>query len=87
MWENTGGGGTKRKGDGIFYCDMRGLGSDDYVWIYMDGHSNEIFGNTHNPPYWDPNIKFSISVPGPRIGIHVSPASRYIILQSTMYQE
>jgi hypothetical protein len=73
VWENKGAGGTKRKGDGVFYCDMRGTGSDDYVWIYQDGHSNEVFGNTHNPPFWDPNIKITITVPGPRTGIHVSP--------------
>jgi hypothetical protein len=51
VWENQGYGGTKRKGDGNFYCDMRGTGcescgahslfarliftADDYVWIYM----------------------------------------------------
>lgn len=72
VWENKGSGGTKQKGDGVFYCDMRGTGSDDYVWIYADGHSNEIFANTHNPPFWDPNYDFEIKVPGPRTGIHLA---------------
>lgn len=31
VWENDGAGGTKLKGDGVFYCDMRGTGIDDYV--------------------------------------------------------
>lgn len=31
VWENVGAGGTKVKGDGVFYCDMRGTGADDYV--------------------------------------------------------
>ena len=26
VWENQGGGGTRRKADGNFYCDMRGTG-------------------------------------------------------------
>ncbi|KZL82214.1 carbohydrate esterase family 3 protein [Colletotrichum incanum] len=72
VWENKGSGGTKQKGDGVFYCDMRGTDSDDYVWIYADGHSNEIFANTHNTPFWDPNYDFEIKVPGLRTGIHLA---------------
>lgn len=72
VWQNTGGGGTKRKADGNFYCDMRGTGSDDYVWIFNDGHSNQIFANVHNPPFWGINTKISLTVPGPRVGIHLA---------------
>lgn len=72
VWENKGTGGTKLKADGTFYCDMRGTGSDDYVWIYADGHSNEIFANTHNPPFWDPNYSFTINVGASRTLIHLA---------------
>jgi hypothetical protein len=72
VWENKGSGGTKLKADGTFYCDMRGTGSDDMVWIYADGHSNEIFANTHNPPFWDPNYTFTLNVGTPRTLIHLA---------------
>ena len=72
VYENKGSGGTKLKADGTFYCDMRGTGSDDYVWIYADGHSDEIFANTHNPPFWDPNYKFTLKVGAPRTLIHLA---------------
>jgi hypothetical protein len=72
VWENKGSGGTKLKADGTFYCDMRGTGSDDYVWIYADGHSNEIFANTHNPPFWDPNYSFTLKVGASRTLIHLA---------------
>jgi hypothetical protein len=72
VWENKGSGGTKLKADGTFYCDMRGTGSDDYVWIYADGHSDEIFANTHNPPFWDPNYSFTLKVGAPRTLIHLA---------------
>lgn len=71
-YENKGSGGTKLKADGTFYCDMRGTGSDDYVWIYADGHSNEIFANTHNASFWDPNYKFTLKVDAPRTLIHLA---------------
>lgn len=35
VWENTGSGGTRRKADGNFYCDMRGTGADDSAYIYI----------------------------------------------------
>jgi hypothetical protein len=72
VWENKGSGGTKLKADGTFYCDMRGTGSDDYVWIYADGHSNELFANTHNPPFWDPKYSFTLKVGAPRTLIHLA---------------
>jgi hypothetical protein len=50
VWENTGRGGTKRKADGNFYCDMTGSGSDDYVWIYYDGKLDQVNLNIHSPP-------------------------------------
>lgn len=72
VWENKGVGGTKRKADGNFYCDMRGTGSDDYVWIYFDGHAAEFNANIHNPPLWGHDIKIELNVPGPRVGIHLA---------------
>ncbi|KAH6611487.1 hypothetical protein Trco_001507 [Trichoderma cornu-damae] len=74
VWENQGAGGTKRKGDGVFYCDMTGSGSDDYIWIYKDGHadSTDFFANIHSPPEWGHSISVTLSVPGPRIGIHLA---------------
>ncbi|KAK0384091.1 hypothetical protein NLU13_8180 [Sarocladium strictum] len=72
VWENTGQGGTKQKGDGVFYCDMRGTGTDDYVWIYMDGHADEIFINIKSPPNWGHDHSISLRVPGPRTGIHLA---------------
>jgi hypothetical protein len=33
VWKNTGSGGTRLKGDGVFYCDMRGTGADEYVSV------------------------------------------------------
>ncbi|CZR48139.1 uncharacterized protein FPRO_12749 [Fusarium proliferatum ET1] len=72
VWENKGFGGTKRKADGNFYCDMRGTGSDDYVWIYFDGHAAELNANIHNPPLWGNDLKIELKVPGPRVGIHLA---------------
>lgn len=72
VWENTGSGGTRRKADGTFYCDMRGTGSDDYVWIWSDGHSTEIYANTHNPPWWGNDVKINIPALGNRVGVHLA---------------
>lgn len=72
VWQNTGGGGTRRKADGNYYCDMRGTGADDYVWIWSDGHTAEINANVHNPPWWGNTVSISLSVPGPRVGIHLA---------------
>ncbi|KAM0547807.1 hypothetical protein ACHAPJ_010269 [Fusarium lateritium] len=72
VWENKGFGGTKRKADGNFYCDMRGTGSDDFVWVYFDGHAAELNANIHNLPLWGNNLKIELKVPGPRVGIHLA---------------
>ncbi|KAF5982347.1 acetylxylan esterase [Fusarium bulbicola] len=72
VWQNQGAGGTKLKADGNYYCDMRGTGSDDYVWIYQDGHAAEINANIHSPPAWVHSTKIELTVPGPRNGIHLA---------------
>ncbi|KAI1149546.1 hypothetical protein F4825DRAFT_49431 [Nemania diffusa] len=72
VFENKGAGGTKRKGDGNFYCDMRGTGSDDLVWIYSDGSVDEINTNIHSPPNWGHSTSITLAVPGPRAGIHLA---------------
>jgi hypothetical protein len=53
---------------------MTGSGSDDYVWIYMDGHadSTDFFQNIHAPPDWGHSISITLAVPGPRVGIHLA---------------
>ena len=72
VWENKGSGGTRRKADGNFYCDMRGTGADDYVWIWSDGHAAELYANVHSPPNWGHDTSISLNVPGPRVGIHLA---------------
>ncbi|KAF4503544.1 acetylxylan esterase [Fusarium agapanthi] len=51
---------------------MRGTGSDDYVWIYFDGHAAELNANIHNPPLWGNDLKIELKIPGPRVGIHLA---------------
>ncbi|KAK1518258.1 hypothetical protein CABS01_05792 [Colletotrichum abscissum] len=70
VFENKGSGGTRRKGDGNFYCDMRGTSADDLVWIYYDGRVDEINTNIHSPPNWGHDTSITLTVPGPRTGIH-----------------
>ncbi|KAH7390083.1 family 3 carbohydrate esterase [Cadophora sp. MPI-SDFR-AT-0126] len=62
VWKNTGGGGTKLKGDGNKYCNMMGHsnGMVDYVWTYSFG-TMEMWANrgkgkiSDSDPdgYWD----------------------------------
>ena len=61
LWQNTGAGGTQQKGDGARYCDMTGTGSDDYVWMGIDG-TMWLFGNIHDPPNW---YQVRNSIPSP----------------------
>lgn len=64
---------------------MRGSGSDDYVWIYDDGHEAEIFANLHSPPDWSHQTKISLSIPGPRTGIHLAGKSSFTISIHSCY--
>ncbi|KAK5731515.1 hypothetical protein LTR17_011313 [Elasticomyces elasticus] len=52
-WQNKDYGGTMVRGDGTFYCDMTGSGSDDYVFINATG-AITLFENDHNWGYWVP---------------------------------
>lgn len=45
-YQNQDVGGTMVKADGSRYCDMRGIGSDDYIWISSTGDMT-IYGNEH----------------------------------------
>ncbi|KAK3994266.1 carbohydrate esterase family 3 protein [Cladorrhinum sp. PSN332] len=72
VWENRGSGGRQSKSDGNFYCDMRGTGSDDYVWISEDGKEAEVYANIGAPPEWGQDTRIELSVPGPRVGIHLA---------------
>ena len=37
VYQNIGDGGQRMKGDGTYYCDMTGSGSDDYIWVWSGG--------------------------------------------------
>ncbi|KAK5693162.1 hypothetical protein LTR97_010638 [Elasticomyces elasticus] len=52
-WKNEDQGGTMVRGDGTFYCDMTGSGSDDYIFINATG-AITLFENDHNWGYWIP---------------------------------
>ncbi|KAI1295187.1 hypothetical protein F5Y03DRAFT_399325 [Xylaria venustula] len=50
-FRNTGKGGTKLKGDGVYYCDMFGRGHDDYLWVLSTGEIT-LYENINSPPNW-----------------------------------
>ncbi|KAH8797345.1 hypothetical protein F5884DRAFT_815081 [Xylogone sp. PMI_703] len=63
LWRNNGGGGTIVKADGDRYCDMRGTGSDDYIWISAMGEMT-VFGNEHTWGTWiHYNVVYNINRP------------------------
>ncbi|KAK8017500.1 hypothetical protein PG993_013826 [Apiospora rasikravindrae] len=72
VYQNLGEGGTRRKGDGTFYCDMTGSGSDDYVWIWSPGDKAELYINTHNPPNWKEDTKTLFNIGRNRRSIHLA---------------
>ncbi|UCK59347.1 hypothetical protein AFCA_002165 [Aspergillus flavus] len=39
--------------DGVYYCDIRGTGADDYVGNFGEGQGY-LYGNVHDPPVWKP---------------------------------
>lgn len=52
---------------------MRGSGRDDYVWIFNEGHTAELYMNQGLPSSaWGIGTKSLFSVPGPRVGIHLA---------------
>ena len=59
------------QGDGVFYCDMTGSGSDDYVWTYNDAHAAEFYGNIHSPPDWKIGSKTMFNLQRPRRSLHI----------------
>ncbi|KAE8155227.1 hypothetical protein BDV25DRAFT_146356 [Aspergillus avenaceus] len=71
VWKNTGHGGTMLKGDGVYYCDIRGAGADDYVWISAEGRGT-LYGNVHKPPTWDPEGIEIFNVNKTRKGLHLA---------------
>ncbi|KAL1608357.1 hypothetical protein SLS60_003298 [Paraconiothyrium brasiliense] len=68
VYKNTGNGGKKVKGDGVYYCDMFGRGHDDYLWVYEAGNVN-LFENTGNLPNWKGHNEI-FNVGRDRKGIH-----------------
>ncbi|KAK8001952.1 hypothetical protein PG991_014174 [Apiospora marii] len=72
VYQNLGEGGTRRKADGVFYCDMTGSGSDDYVWVWSPGDRAELYLNTHNPPNWKEDTKTLFNIGRNRRSIHLA---------------
>ncbi|KAE8145759.1 hypothetical protein BDV25DRAFT_144353 [Aspergillus avenaceus] len=70
-FKNTGHGGTQLKADGDHYCDMRGTGADDYVWISPEGRGF-LYGNIHKPPVWVPEGIEIFNVNKDRKGLHLA---------------
>ncbi|KAJ6057366.1 hypothetical protein N7460_000640 [Penicillium canescens] len=71
VWKNVGKGGTTLKGDGDFYCDWRGTGADDYIWISPNGRGL-LYGNVHKPPTWVPEGPQIFDLGRERKGIHLA---------------
>ncbi|KAF2115103.1 SGNH hydrolase-type esterase domain-containing protein [Lophiotrema nucula] len=69
VWQNTGIGGTKLRGDGVRYCDVFGRGKDDYMWVWSDGRIY-LFGNEGGLPAWH-SYQQVIDIQRPRKSIHV----------------
>ncbi|OGM47389.1 hypothetical protein ABOM_002570 [Aspergillus bombycis] len=70
-WKNIGSGGTTLKADGDFYCDWRGTGADDYIWISPTGRAL-LYGNVHKPPTWVPEGPEIFNLGRDRKGIHLA---------------
>ncbi|KAL5435439.1 hypothetical protein PMIN07_006470 [Paraphaeosphaeria minitans] len=68
IYKNTGSGGRKVKGDGVYYCDMFGRGHDDYLWVYEAGNVN-LYENTGKIPNWKGHGEI-FNVGRDRKGIH-----------------
>ncbi|KJK61604.1 GDSL-like Lipase/Acylhydrolase family protein [Aspergillus parasiticus SU-1] len=71
VYKNTGHGGTKLKGDGVYYCDIRGTGADDYVGNFGEGRGY-LYGNVHDPPIWKPEGIEIFNVKKDRKSLHLA---------------
>ncbi|KAF7627478.1 hypothetical protein AFLA_002859 [Aspergillus flavus NRRL3357] len=71
VYKNTGHGGTQVKGDGVYCCDIRGTGADDYVWISSEGQGY-LYGNVHDPPVWKPEGIEIFNVKKDRKSLHLA---------------
>ncbi|KAE8390395.1 hypothetical protein BDV23DRAFT_193793 [Aspergillus alliaceus] len=71
VWKNIGKGGTTLKADGDFYCDWRGTGADDYIWISPTGRGL-LYGNIHKPPTWVPEGPQIFDLGKDRKSIHLA---------------
>ncbi|KAK8855247.1 carbohydrate esterase family 3 protein [Apiospora arundinis] len=72
VFQNLGEGGLRRKGDGVYYCDMTGSGSDDYVWVWSAGDKAELYVNNHSPPNWKEDTKTLFNIGRNRRSIHLA---------------
>ncbi|KAB8270801.1 hypothetical protein BDV30DRAFT_241024 [Aspergillus minisclerotigenes] len=71
VYKNTGHGGTQVKGDGVYYCDIRGTGADDYVGNFGEGQGY-LYGNVHDPPVWKPEGIEIFNVKKGRKSLHLA---------------
>jgi hypothetical protein len=51
---------------------MIGSGSDDYVWVWSDGHAASFFGNIHMPPLWNVGTEQLFNIQRSRRSIHIA---------------
>jgi hypothetical protein len=51
IYGNTGSGGASLKADGLHFCDMRGTGYDDKIWVTQEGNVM-VYGNKQTLPTW-----------------------------------
>jgi hypothetical protein len=49
-----------------------GDGSEDYIWVWSDGHAAELYINNHNVPYWEIGSKTLFNVARSRRSIHIA---------------
>ncbi|KAF4151589.1 hypothetical protein CNMCM6069_003628 [Aspergillus lentulus] len=81
LFENQGSGGTKLKGDGVFYCDMFGCGYDDYLWVRSNGEIR-LFKNLQSPLDWGVH-RLIIDINRDRKSIHfvILASNHHLIIQ------
>ncbi|EGZ76212.1 hypothetical protein NEUTE2DRAFT_122871 [Neurospora tetrasperma FGSC 2509] len=51
---------------------MTGDGSDDYIWVWSDGHAAELYINHHDVPHWEVGPKDLFNIARSRRSIHIA---------------
>ncbi|QMW26734.1 hypothetical protein G4B84_001979 [Aspergillus flavus NRRL3357] len=57
--------------DGVYCCDIRGTGADDYVGNFGEGQGY-LYGNVHDPPVWKPEGIEIFNVKKDRKSLHLA---------------